>query len=211
MAMEKRSVCIDAGHPSLRKDGSVNWGAQSVDGIRELEINLIIAELVRDRLTGRFKVTLTREDNEKIVDNTERVRIAHENGAELLIRLHCDWAGLGNLQGSGVRTFYPPRQAISISRRSESMARTIHDAIISETKLRNGGVWDDTIGKVDPALGMWVGSFEANKVGIPVVLVEMVYLSNPSDTKWITNPVNQQCMANAIAKGIIEAFDIVPE
>jgi hypothetical protein len=40
-------------------------------------------------------------------------------------------------------------------------------------------------------LGMWVGSYEADKLGIPVVLTEMVYLSNPEDTKWIINPVNQ--------------------
>jgi N-acetylmuramoyl-L-alanine amidase len=201
--MNKRHVvALDPGHPSLKRDGSINWGACSRSGLREVEMNLLIAARVRDDLARDHAVMLTRENNDQVVDNRDRVRAAHAFGAEFLVRLHCDYTRRQPELRRGVRSFHPPTCASRVSETSRKAAEIVHESIVQATGLPDAGVWDDTAGRVDPRYGMWVGSHEANLLGLPTILIEMVYLSHPDDVAWITDPANQSRMAAGIAAGI---------
>lgn len=206
--MKEKIICLDPGHPSDFPDGSINWGAVAADGTKEIEINLTITQLVAHELKEiGYLVILTRDNNEKLVKNTERIKIGKENGAQIIIRLHCDQDRHQDINKRGCRTFYPPKEAEAIYEKSYRVATIIHRKIIKETQLRDGGVVDERETKVGQTVGMLVGTREANKYGIPTVLVEMVYLSNPDDTAWILSSINQGKMARGIAVGIKEVFE----
>lgn len=205
--MKEKIICVDPGHPSFFGNGSINWGAVSADGTREVEINLLVSQLLRDCLSKMgFEAFLTREDNETVVDNVERITIAKQDQAYLIVRLHCDQDRNNNVTKRGVRTFYPPKKAENIYTKSLGVAKIVHQAVVRETKLPDGGLVDENEANIDPEIGMLVGTREANKYGIPCILVEMVYLSNPQDTDWIKRADNRTQMARGLAKGIEEIF-----
>jgi len=202
------SVAIDPGHPSLFKDGRINFGAVSKDGVKEVEVNLEVAEILKEKLeSAGFQVVLTRSDNQKVIGNEKRVKIAADFGANFILRLHCDYDRNNDSSKKGVRTFYPPRQAEKISQKSKNAAKIIQEEVAGLTGLFDGGIHDDKVGDIDLAVGMFVGSKEANKFGILTVLVEMVYLSNHDNAKWIAARENKELLAEALASGVIKVFE----
>lgn len=202
------SIAIDPGHPSLFKDGRINFGAVSKDGVKEVEVNLEVAEILKGKLeSAGFQVIQTRSGNQKIIGNEQRVKIAADFGANFIIRLHCDQDRHNDCSKNGIRTFYPPEEAEKISQKSKDAAKIIQEEVVVRTGLFDGGIHDDKVGDVDPSVGMFVGSKEANKFGIPTVLVEMVYLSNPDNAKWITFRNNEELLAEALASGVKRIFE----
>ncbi|HUW24304.1 MAG TPA: N-acetylmuramoyl-L-alanine amidase [Patescibacteria group bacterium] len=202
-----KKICLDPGHPSYFNDGKVNYGAVSKDEIREVEINLRVAEFLKQKLEEEgYQVVMTREDNDEVIDNIKRVKIAKDNEADFIFRIHCDQTKDGNPTIRGIRTFFPPPMAESISEKSLEIAKIVHGTIVKELDLKDGGIVDETKANIDPKLGMLLGTKEANKYGIPTILVEMVYLSNPKDAQWIKNTQNQQKIARWMAKGISAAI-----
>jgi N-acetylmuramoyl-L-alanine amidase len=85
------TVIIDAGH------GGKDPGAV-VKGVREADVNLAVARLLRQELEDRgYKVLLTREtDVYKTLQ--ERPKFASDNGGDLFVSLHCN-----SLAGSPAR------------------------------------------------------------------------------------------------------------
>lgn len=205
---EKETVAIDSGHPSLFRNGEVNWGAISKNGVKEVEVNFEIAKILQNQLEKKgFEVILTRQDNTTIIENDERIRIAAESGAQFILRLHCDQDRYGDTTKNGVRTFYPPEEAEWISEESKKVARIIQEEVVKATGLFDGGINDDKVADIDPEIGMLVGSREANKYRIPTVLVEMVYLSNEADAEWIIAQKHKELMAEGLTNGVGRVFE----
>ena len=202
-----KKICIDPGHPSyLRKTKKINWGCVR-DGVKEVELNLTLANLLKNILRKKdFVTVLTRYDNKKVVSNEDRAKTAKDFNADLFLRIHANNRGDKNTIVNGVRTIYPPPTAKSISVQSYAIALSIHREIIKKTGLVDRGVCDERITSRKNKLGMLTGTYWTNKYKIPTVLIETVYLSNPENRRWILKSANQKLMMEAVAEGIERYF-----
>lgn len=205
--MTKKIIYLDPGHPSYFKNGKINWGAVSASGLREVEINLQVGKILKIKLENcGLEVYLSRSNNNTPLDNVARINDAFKKNASFVLRLHCDQNTLNNITKNGLRTFFPPPQAKNIHTVSLKAARIIHSAIINKTQLHDNGIVDDREANIDSKIGMLIGTREADKYKIPTILIEMVYLSNPENSRWIAKRENQILMAEGICEGIINSI-----
>jgi N-acetylmuramoyl-L-alanine amidase len=194
-------IVIDPGHPS-----EVSSGAEVRNGTTEVKTAWEVARRLGTLLTAQgYRVVMTKSTQGELVTNVQRAEIGNREGAVLVVRLHCD-AGTD----SGFAIYHPDRPATvqgrtgpseSVIRRSEAAAESLHVSMARHLagRLKDGGVRGDTRTAVGSEQGALTGSVFSD---VPVVLVEMVTLSNPHDAGFIMDTRGQSLMAQAIAEGI---------
>ncbi len=172
-------VCLDPGH------GGDNRGAVSPGGITEKDANLALARAVAAELEkSGVEAFLTRE-GDRTLGLTERIEIARERGAGLLVSLHHNSVGAGRdpLAGTGYVIFYyqPP---------GRELAGEIHRALKAAGR-KGAGVRRQSLAVLRPA-------------DLVTALVETAFLSHPADEAEILDPAIRKKTAAAIAAGIRE-------
>lgn len=170
-------VVIDAGH------GGNDPGAISVHGGYEKGINLAVARLVAERLAGRgVKVTQTRT-TDVFVDLDERAAIANRIGAQFFVAIHADSSSNRRARGC---TVYVCRDADDASvRAATAMVRAIARAGLSTRGLRRADYRVLT------------------RTRCPAILVELGYLSNSSEARFLADRSGQEQLAAALAEGVL--------
>ena len=201
----KGIVVIDPGHPS-----ETSAGTQGPSGVTENHINWVIGQKLRALLEEKgYEVLMTKLVEDELVTNRHRAEIANYNGADLMVRLHCD---AGDFRGTA--TFYPNRQgtryevtgpSAEVIASSEALARAFHPAMIEVL----GADWPDLGVKGDSET--YVGSQQGALTGsifskVPVITVEMVVLTQPDDEAFIIEEVGQDRMVRALAAGVDAYF-----
>ena len=194
-------VCIDPGHPSENNDG----GAVT-NGLREVTVNWEVALLLRDQLQkDGMKVVMTKKSEGEFITNKDRAAVASESDANLFLRLHAD-AG----KSSGFTIYYPGREGTvhgatgpskDVLQSSAAAAKQFHTVFAAalEHELRDNGVKGDEDTFIGSRQGALTGSIFSKA---PTILVEMVFLTNPTDAEWIKQDRNKQMMARALAAGV---------
>ncbi|MFM7321616.1 MAG: N-acetylmuramoyl-L-alanine amidase [Armatimonadota bacterium] len=193
-------VVIDPGHPS-----EVGEGCR---GRRTDEITVAweIAKLLRDALRASgCDVLLTKRTARERVTNRSRAAIATRFRADLAVRLHCD-AGADR----GFAVYAPDRPgrdrngnrgpSATVCARSTFAARQFHTAMGSALAalLPDRGCWSDTKTAIGAEQGALTGSVHSTQ---PVVLVEMVVLTQTTDEGFILSPAGRRRMVDALAAG----------
>jgi N-acetylmuramoyl-L-alanine amidase len=198
----KPVICIDPGHPS-----EVASGTNIQNGTSETHIDWVVALKLQKILEAKgYKGVMTKSDEDQLVTNKERAMIANRAKAAMCVRLHCDVT-----PHSGFAVFYPDRQGTTqgktgptdeIRQSSKRAAESIHAGMIKVlgTTLKDCGLRGESISKIGAQQGAFTGSIFSE---VPVVLVEMVVLSNKGDAEFIKAEKNQQQMAEAIAEGVM--------
>ena len=194
-------VCIDPGHPSENNDGG-----ELLNGVREVEVNWAVAQALRKLLEEHgYAVVLTKASLGEYVTNKRRAEIANEAGADLMLRLHADSEGPGGFtiyyarkQGQVKGVKGPSPAMIEASARA---ANAFHGALTSALRgrLKDNGVKGDEQTFIGGKQGALTGSIYSR---VPALLVEMVNLAKPTDAKWISDPANQEVLAQAMFAGI---------
>ena len=194
-------IAIDPGHPS-----EVSSGAEVQNGTTEVhsawEVAQRLAQLLRDR---GYSVVLTKTSEMQLVRNVERAEIGNRARAALMVRLHCDASS-----DSGYALYYPDRLGTAegktgpsedVMRWSAAAAESIHAGMAPRLagRLKDGGVRGDSKTLVGSRQGALTGSIYSE---IPVVLIEMVTLSNARDAEFIKSEEGRSLMARAIAEGV---------
>lgn len=172
-------VVIDAGH------GGKDPGA-IVDGVQEKDINLAIAlrmaVLAQDH--PRLRIVLTRS-SDRYVDLRERVLLADQVGAALYLSIHANYNSDPKI--CGVETLVDDSRAPTDL--SFALAEVVQAAVCAETGAQDRGVY---------AQRLYMRHTE-----LPAVLVEVGYLSCPSEQKKLLDPVYQERIARGILRGIL--------
>jgi len=200
-------VCIDPGHPSETSDG--RWKGS---GITELEMNWIIALKLEKYLNEKYKIktVMTKKTMDQLVTNKRRAEIANENNATLFLRLHCDSGG-----GRGFTLYYPDRQgkrygttgpSFKVIKMSKVAAINFQKGMARVLKghLRANSIKGDSKTYIGGKQGALTGSIFC---GVSSIVVEMVYLNNKSDGKFIKSEKGGKLMVRALTAGITEYFD----
>lgn len=201
-AQESRpTIVIDPGHPS-----EVSSGAVRQNGITEVHAAWLVATRLRRLLRAQgYHVVMTKPSERTVVTNVVRARIGNMAHAALVVRLHCD-AG----SDSGYAIYHPDRQGTAhgrtgpsdeVMRWSEAAAESLHVSMaqLLAGKLKDGGVRGDSKSLIGGQQGALTGSIFSE---VPVVLIEMVTLTNRRDATFMKSERGQSLMAQAIAQGI---------
>lgn len=198
-----QTICIDPGHPSEVGVGTKGKKATEVGVAWEVAVAL------RNRLRKEGFATLMTKGslNEKVL-NRRRAEIANEARATLMVRLHCDAAS-----GTGFTVYYPSKAgktqgftgpSAKVIAESKTAGAKFHNAMAGYLKghHKDNGLRTDLHTAIGARQGALTGSIFSK---VPVVLVEMVVLTNPKDEAFIVSKRGRALMVEAIAQGVIAA------
>lgn len=176
------------------KDGG---GAQGISTkTPEYLVNMEVSKRLKSLLEQRgFTVVMTKTDNSVSLGNVERAEVGNKANANLVIRIHADSSDNSTVTGASM--LIP--QAINdntkaIYDESKRCGQIVLNTLVSEIGMKNRGL--------DPRNDMT--GFNWSKV--PVILVEMGFLSNPDEDKKLSSAEYQDKLAKGLADGISEAL-----
>lgn len=133
---------------------------------------------------------MTRNDDESL-SLLERTEFANEVGADLFVSLHQNSYGEDN-SVNGIEVYYNNREK---SVESEQIAQSIQDGLITETGAKDRGI---------RAYNELVVTRETT---MPSCLIEMGYMSNPSELALMNSDSYQDKMVTGIVNGINQFFE----
>ena len=206
----KKTVVIDPGHGpggnSEKEEQSPNTGIMKMkdgggaEGINsktpEYVVNMGVALKLKNLLEANgVNVIMTKDDINLAPGNIERAEVGNNNNADLAIRIHCDSADSSSARGASMLVPASIGYAENISGISRNYGEIILNNLISTVGMSNRGVIerDDLTG------------FNWSKV--PVVLVEMGFLSNPEEESLLIDDSYQDKLAQGLCNGILKALE----
>ena len=216
-----RVIVIDPGH------GGDDSGAVGPGGTEEKDITLSLAKKLAARLEKMLscKVLLTRT-TDVFVPLDERTAFANKNKADIFISIHANAAS--NRHANGVETFFlnyestdeDARRVAAFENRvtsvggrnlagenddlkmilldlvnteahheSSRLAEKVHLSLLKLTGKENRGVKQAPFAVLAGAT-------------MPAILVEVGFISNPSEERWLAAPGDQSKIAQSIADGV---------
>lgn len=210
-AINKKTVVIDPGHSST---GNKEMEKQSPDsdimkikdpggaeGIYTKTPEYVVAMSVSQKLKALLEqhnvtVIMTKTQDADSPGNIERAEIGNDNNADLAIRIHCDSADSESANGASMLTPAPIGYAKGITGISKKYGQIILNDLVSTGGMKNRGVVerDDLTG------------FNWSKV--PVVLIEMGFMSNKKEDQLLSDSNYQEKLAEGLCNGILESLQI---
>lgn len=155
-----------------------------------LEASLILGQLLESR---GVRVIFTRTTNNVNISNKERAEIANQNNADLLIRIHADGSTNSKVHGLSVLT---PIENSRYTKKIFDDSLRASEFIIDETK-KNESVQVNGISYRGDMSG-----FNWSKV--PCTLVELGFMTNPTEDKNLSDPGYLKKLLTNIANGVMQ-------
>ncbi len=184
---------IGPGSPTRKiKDGGGTHGV--VSGLREADLNLRVALRLRTLLerTG-LRVVMTRTATRGTsIGNVARARIANSAGAALFLRIHAD--GSTDPAARGTHTLYP---ALHQGWTDDVYAESKRAARVVQRELRLA------LGFPDRGLQERPDFTGFNWANVPAILVEMGFMTNPTEDRLLARPAYQQRAARGLCRGTL--------
>ena len=205
-----QTVVLDPGHSAVVAEGTEPLGPGSTEnkaadtsgtsgtasGLAEYELTLTVSRKLRDELQDRgYTVLMTRESNDVPVSCIERADVANNAEADAFVRIHANGSEDSSVKGAMTicitpdNPFYPELY---------EQARALSDAIINNlseaTGCENDGVWE-----TDSMSGN-------NWSQVPATIVEMGYMTNPTEDALMATDDYQNKIVRGIADGIDQYF-----
>lgn len=167
-------------------------------GVYEYQLTLVISQQLQAELENRgYTVYMTRTSHDVNISNMERAQYATNVGGEIAVRIHAN--GVDNASVSGAMALAPSSANPYIAYLSDSswnLSKCILDAYCAATGMRNQGVSTS-----DTMTGI-------NWSTVPVTILEMGYMTNPTDDVNMEDPAYQARMVQGIADGIDAYFGL---
>ncbi|MCR8633355.1 N-acetylmuramoyl-L-alanine amidase family protein [Paenibacillus radicis (ex Xue et al. 2023)] len=161
-------------------------------GKPEYVLNLEVALLLKEALIKRgFEVLMTREDHEVNLSNVERAEMANAAHARLAVRIHAD--GNDSTKAKGYSVLYPDK-SVSVTRSIQADSLLAAESILGALKAGTNASSRGLQPRKDLTGFNWST--------VPVVLVEMGFMTNPSEDEDMSDPDYQLQLAESIAVGI---------
>ena len=182
-------LVLDAGHGG-NDEGAWDQTGKLVEKDYSLKIVLLLKEKF-DQTEG-IQVYYTRMED-KQVSKEKRVAMANKLQADALVSIHCNASERGDVVSHGLETLYSTRKT-GTSLSNKKLAQTIVDQLAEKTGRRNRG----TIRRE----GLYLMSHSK----VPATIVEIGYMSNKSDMKYLDSEKGSQKIADGIYEGIMKAL-----
>jgi len=217
-------VMLDPGH------GGKDPGAIGISGTYEKHVALAAAVELKRQLEagGRYRVALTRT-RDAFVPLGDRVARAQAQGAALFVSLHADALADHAVRGASVYTLATTAsdaQTAALAQRENSadrfagtgtntppeIARILASLVQRETRIGSGRLARSMVGSLDRDLPMLpnperhAGFVVLKAADIPSVLVEMGFMSNPTDEALLRRPQHRARVADAMRQAVDAYF-----
>jgi len=175
-------VVLDPGH------GGIDSGAIGITGLMEKEVNLAVAEYLKDMLDDAgARVEMTRSGDHS-VSSSNRVYKANDKKADVFVSIHAN--SFSNPESNGIETYYCSNS--DDSEASKFLAQQLQRELISALELRDRGVK--------------ANSFTVLRdTEMPSALVEIGFLSNREEEELLRKEETREKAAEALFKGL-EAY-----
>lgn len=207
---EKIMVAIDASHQGadadLTEEEPVGPGSETMikgfsegisgtaTGLEENELNLEVAAKLKDILEERgYEVFMTREDADTQLSEVERAELVNASDAQILISLHANGGDDSSERGACAQAPSYENPYITdtdLVKKSNALGDIVLQAYCDKTGLTDKGLYN-----IDSRA-------QINWSKIPVIVLEMGFMSNTEDDTYMAEDTNQQKMAEGIADGI---------
>lgn len=198
-------VCIDPGHQAKGdgkpepiapgsgqtkarvSSGTAGVGTKKAEYLVNLEASLILKELLSAK---GYQVVMTRETNDVNISNAERAGVSNKSKADMTIRIHCD--SISNSGKTGATILVPSKESKYTKNIYEASYR--YASLLKDTLSQNGV-------KVN-------GIFERNDMTgfnwsqVPVVILEMGFMSNWNEDQMLSNPNYQKKLMKAVVTSL---------
>jgi len=220
-AARKYIIVIDAGH------GGADPGAVS-GNVYEKNVTLAVARELRRQLeeTGRYKVVMTR-DSDQYIRLRDRLNLARTERGDLFISIHADKIDRKDVRGASIYTL--SRQAsdaetarlaerennagivagVDLASESEDVAGILLDLAMREkmnessllAKFLESAFRSKNV-KLLPNSHRSAGFAVLKAPDVPSVLIEIGFLSNPTEAKMLGSAEFQRRISAAIVEGV---------
>jgi N-acetylmuramoyl-L-alanine amidase len=172
------------------KDGGGTSGV--VSGLREAELNLRVGLRLRDLLRrAGVPVVMTRTRTVGTsMGNIARARIANRAGAALFLRIHAD--GAADPSARGTHTLYP---ALRRGWTDDVYADSKRAARVVQAEVRAA------LGFPDRGLQERSDFTGFNWADVPVILVELGFMTNPTEDRLLATTAYQRRAATGLCRG----------
>ena len=202
---ENLTVCIDPGHQgkgdskcepiapgSSNKKPRVSSGTAGVATKRaEHVVNLEASMILKDLLIQKnYNVIMTRETEDVNISNAERAEIANNANANITIRIHCDSINDGGKTGATI--LVPSKDGqhtkniyCESNKYAEILKKTLQDS-----NVKVNGIFERSD----------ITGFNWSRV--PVVILEMGFLSNYNEDKMLSDPSYQKLLMECVSQSI---------
>jgi N-acetylmuramoyl-L-alanine amidase len=183
---------LDPGHGTRYPDGSpLNVGAVGPDGIQEAHVTLAVAEDLGQRLRrAGARVVLTRSyanpyrvATDKRKDNRARAALANRLGATAFVAIHADSSLDPGSRGTSVFWLRPNSVPLANAMRAHLAPLRLGE---SQFRARDLAV--------------------TSEARVPAVLVELGFVSNPTQERLLASADFQQREAQALFDAIAQTF-----
>lgn len=188
--VEGRTIILDAGH------GGSDSGAVGPDGVTEASVTLPVAQKTQAILEASgAKVVMTRTTDVDVYgpnasDHDElqaRVDVGLRTpGTDIFVSIHCN--AFSNPAAHGMETYYYPKTDADYR-----LAALLNEELLAAGGRYNRGVKEARF-------------YVMRHSTVPASLVELAFITNPTEEHLLTDDGYQQKLAEAIARGIARYF-----
>lgn len=204
-------VCIDAGHQGkgmndtepnapgsdVMKAKVTSGTAGAYTGLAEHELNLKVALCLRDILLEKgYSVLMVRESADVTISNAERAILANDCGASLLIRIHANGASDPSVKGAMTLCQTPSNPDNGFC---YPEARRLSESVLSAF-CDTTGMKYLYISETDTMTGI-------NWCKVPATIIEMGFMSNKQDDRYMADPSFPMLAARGIAEGVDRYYE----
>lgn len=184
-------VVIDAGH------GGSDDGTISVDGkYHEKDYTLRIVGYLQKLLekNSDIKTYYTRLSDSSVT-KPKRVRLANAVHADAFVSIHCNASQPGDRSANGIEALYSSKKkAASQSMTSKQLSACMLEQVCDVTGRKARGII-----KRD-------GLYLMHHSAVPVTIIEVGYMSNQSDLRYLLREKNQKEIAKGVYQGILDSL-----
>jgi N-acetylmuramoyl-L-alanine amidase len=225
---DKTIILVDAGH------GGEDYGAVGKNKTREKDVNLAIAKKLVNTINKNkdLSATLTR-NGDYYIPLTKRITIAQNEQATMFISIHADAIESTSAKGASIYTLSEKGNNSKLAKQLEQSENSVDqfggvETVIDSDQFLKSILTDfsrqdrenqsqklashvleelSKIGPVHKKTPQKANFVVLKAPTIPSILVETAFISNPTQEKRLANSKEQQKIADAIYKGVIDYFE----
>jgi len=173
-------VVIDAGHGG-KDDG------MTIGDFTEKEIIEKITKKIKSQNTNEDIVIFFTRTNDEFVSLQDRTTFVNRIKPDLLLSFHLN--AINNITASGIEFFISKEN--SNYEKSKAIAERLNEKMVKNHSMKSRGVKEAKL-------------FVLDKSEAPAVTIELGFLSNDNDRKYLTDDNEQSRIANTILEFISE-------
>ena len=213
-------IAVDAGH------GGLDPGAIGHNGTREKDVTLAIARDLAARIDAQpgMRAVLTR-DRDEFLELRDRIQRAHAAHADMFVSIHADSIRDRSISGASVyilsvhgasseaaRELAEGQNAVDLMGGALADAGAAAPVVLDVAQQESIGLSAtaaervvsalESVGEVRKAQVQRAGFAVLKSPGIPSMLIETAYISNPAEERRLRNPEQQARLADAVCGGV---------